>query len=105
MKVYVTSPMVTVSFADGAALMTECAVETKVISAVSNMLDNTPLGDSMQKHFDRLGAPPWDGVADPAPAAICAMLAAGVAFVADDPLRANARSAPTGAPDGPLLQQ
>lgn len=46
--------------ADGAALMTECSVETKVISAVSNMLDNTPLGDSMQKHFDRLGAPPWD---------------------------------------------
>ncbi len=46
--------------ADGAALMTECSVETKVISAVSNMLDNTPLGDCMQKHFDRLGAPPWD---------------------------------------------
>lgn len=46
--------------AQGAALMTECSVETKVISAVSNMLDNTPLRDSMQKHFDRLGAPPFD---------------------------------------------
>jgi aminobenzoyl-glutamate utilization protein B len=46
--------------AEGAALMTECTVEAKVISAVSNMLDNTPLGDCMQKHFDRLGAPPWD---------------------------------------------
>jgi aminobenzoyl-glutamate utilization protein B len=46
--------------ADGAALMTECKVETKVISAVSNMLDNSPLKDNMQKHFDRLGAPPFD---------------------------------------------
>jgi aminobenzoyl-glutamate utilization protein B len=46
--------------ADGAALMTECTVETKVISAVSNMLDNGPLRDNMQKHFDRLGAPPFD---------------------------------------------
>ena len=46
--------------ADGAALMTECTVEAKVVSAVSNMLDNTPLGDSMQKQFDRLGAPPWE---------------------------------------------
>jgi aminobenzoyl-glutamate utilization protein B len=46
--------------AQGAALMTECTVETKVISAVSNMLDNTPLRESMQKHFDRLGAPPFD---------------------------------------------
>jgi aminobenzoyl-glutamate utilization protein B len=46
--------------AQGAALMTETTVETKVISAVSNMLDNTPLGDCMQKHFDALGAPPFD---------------------------------------------
>jgi aminobenzoyl-glutamate utilization protein B len=46
--------------AAGAALMTECKVESNVISAVSNMLDNTPLGDCMQKHFERLGAPPWD---------------------------------------------
>jgi aminobenzoyl-glutamate utilization protein B len=46
--------------AQGAALMTECTVETKVISAVSNMLDNGPLRDNMQKHFDRLGAPPFD---------------------------------------------
>jgi aminobenzoyl-glutamate utilization protein B len=46
--------------AEGAALMTETKVEHKVISAVSNMLDNAPLRDCMQKHFDRLGAPPWD---------------------------------------------
>ncbi len=46
--------------ADGAALMTECKVETKVISAVSNMLDNGPLKDNMQGHFERLGAPPFD---------------------------------------------
>jgi aminobenzoyl-glutamate utilization protein B len=46
--------------AQGAALMTETSVEHRVISAVSNMLDNTPLRAAMQKHFDRLGAPPWD---------------------------------------------
>lgn len=46
--------------AEGAALMTECRVESKVVSAVSNMLDNTPLGDVMQKHFERLGSQPWE---------------------------------------------
>jgi aminobenzoyl-glutamate utilization protein B len=46
--------------AQGAALMTETTVEAKVISAVSNMLGNGPLEDSMQRAFDRLGAPPFD---------------------------------------------
>jgi aminobenzoyl-glutamate utilization protein B len=46
--------------ADGAALMTETTVQTKVISAVSNLLGNTPLEDAMQRNFDRLGAPPFD---------------------------------------------
>ena len=46
--------------ADGAALMTETAVSTKIISAVSNLLGNTPLEETMQRNFDRLGAPPFD---------------------------------------------
>ncbi len=46
--------------AEGAALMTETAVEAKVISAVSNLLGNEPLEAAMQKVFDRLGAPDFD---------------------------------------------
>ena len=45
---------------DGAALMTETTVSTKVISAVSNLLGNAPLEEAMQRNFDRLGAPPFD---------------------------------------------
>lgn len=46
--------------ADGAALMTETRVETQVISAVSNLLGNTPLEKLMQDSLDRLGPPPFD---------------------------------------------
>ncbi len=46
--------------ADGAALMTETSVTTRVISAVSNMLGNTPLEQAMQAEFDRLGPPSFD---------------------------------------------
>ncbi len=46
--------------AEGAALMTETTVSTRTISAVSNMLGNTPLEEAMQAQFDRLGPPPFD---------------------------------------------
>ncbi|MGG5809554.1 M20 family metallopeptidase [Falsiroseomonas sp. CW058] len=46
--------------ADGAALMTETAVTTKVVSAVSNLLGNTPLERAMQANLDRLGPPEFD---------------------------------------------
>jgi aminobenzoyl-glutamate utilization protein B len=43
--------------ADGAALMTETTVTTQVISAVSNLLGNTPLEQAMYDNFQRLGPP------------------------------------------------
>ncbi len=46
--------------ADGAALMTETTVTTRVISAVSNMLGNRPLEEAMHAEFERLGPPPFD---------------------------------------------
>lgn len=46
--------------ADGAALMTETRVSARVVSAVSNLLGNTPLEDAMQRQLDRLGPPPFD---------------------------------------------
>jgi aminobenzoyl-glutamate utilization protein B len=46
--------------ADGAALMTETTVDGKIVSAVSNLLGNTPLEDAMQRTFERLGAPLFD---------------------------------------------
>jgi aminobenzoyl-glutamate utilization protein B len=46
--------------AQGAALMTETAVEMHVFSAVSNLLGNTPLEEAMQRNLDRLGPPPFD---------------------------------------------
>ncbi len=48
--------------AEGAALMTETSVEMKVISAVSNLLGNTPLEQAMQECFERLGPPPFDDI-------------------------------------------
>jgi len=45
--------------ADGAALMTETTVSTQVISAVSNLLGNTPLEQAMHDNFMRLGPPPF----------------------------------------------
>ena len=46
--------------ADGAALMTETKVETRVISAVSNLLGNTPLERAMHDNFLRLGPVQFD---------------------------------------------
>ena len=46
--------------AQGAALMTETQVDLKVVSAVSNLLGNTPLEHAMQRQLDRLGPPPFD---------------------------------------------
>jgi aminobenzoyl-glutamate utilization protein B len=47
--------------ASGAALMTETQVDVKVVSAVSNLLGNTPLEEAMQRQMERLGPPPFDG--------------------------------------------
>jgi aminobenzoyl-glutamate utilization protein B len=46
--------------ADGAALMTETSVATQVVSAVSNLLANTPLERAMHDNLQRLGPPPFD---------------------------------------------
>ena len=46
--------------AEGAALMTETRVEMQVISAVSNLLANTPLEEAMHRAFQHLGPPPFD---------------------------------------------
>lgn len=46
--------------AEGAALMTETRVEHRVISAVSNLLGNTPLEKAMHDNLMRLGPPPFD---------------------------------------------
>ena len=46
--------------AKGAAMMTETAVDTTVVSAVSNLLGNTPLEEAMQRHLEHLGPPPFD---------------------------------------------
>jgi aminobenzoyl-glutamate utilization protein B len=46
--------------AAGAALMSETQVDVKVVSAVSNLLGNTPLEQAMQRQMEHLGAPPFD---------------------------------------------
>ncbi|WPZ32948.1 M20 family metallopeptidase [Thalassobaculum sp. OXR-137] len=46
--------------AEGAALMTETKVSSQVISAVSNLLGNTPLEEAMQTALDTLGGVPFD---------------------------------------------
>jgi aminobenzoyl-glutamate utilization protein B len=46
--------------AEGAALMTETRVEASVVSAVSNLLGNSPLEKAMYDNFQRLGPPQWD---------------------------------------------
>src|SRR3954469_10409572 len=46
--------------AQGAALMTETAVDAKVISGVANLLGNTPLEQAMHACFERLGPVPFD---------------------------------------------
>ncbi len=46
--------------ARGAALMTETAVDIEILSAVSNLLANTPLEQAMRAQMERLGPPVWD---------------------------------------------
>ena len=46
--------------AEGAALMTETQVDIRVISAVSNLLGNTPLEEAMYQNLQRLGPVPFD---------------------------------------------
>lgn len=46
--------------AQGAALMTETTVAISIMSAVSNMLGNTPLEEAMHQHLLRLGPVPFD---------------------------------------------
>src|SRR3954466_14904091 len=46
--------------AQGAALMTETAVDAKVISGLANLLGNTPLEQAMHACFERLGPVPFD---------------------------------------------
>lgn len=46
--------------AQGAAMMTETQMELKVVSAVSNLLGNTPLEEAMQRQLEHLGPPPFD---------------------------------------------
>jgi aminobenzoyl-glutamate utilization protein B len=46
--------------AQGAALMTETAVEMRIISAVSNVLANTPLEEALHRIMEELGPPHFD---------------------------------------------
>jgi len=46
--------------AEGAALMTETRVDMEVVSAVSNLMANTPLDQAMHANLMRLGPPPFD---------------------------------------------
>ncbi len=46
--------------AEGAALMTETQVERRVVSAMSNLLGNRPLEQTMFDNLQRLGPPPFD---------------------------------------------
>jgi aminobenzoyl-glutamate utilization protein B len=46
--------------AEGAALMTETTMEMRIVSAVSNVLGNTPLETTLQGVMEELGAPHFD---------------------------------------------
>ena len=46
--------------AEGAALMTETRMSHQVVSAVSNLLPNTPLERAMHDNLMRIGPPPFD---------------------------------------------
>lgn len=46
--------------AQGAAMMTETTVEMKIVSAVSNTLDNKPLENALYRAMDELGVPDFD---------------------------------------------
>jgi aminobenzoyl-glutamate utilization protein B len=46
--------------AQGAALMTETKVEMRIVSAVSNLLPNTPLEQALHRIMEQLGPPHFD---------------------------------------------
>ena len=46
--------------AEGAALMTETSVATRIVSAVSNIVGNTPLEQALHAIMDELGPPRFD---------------------------------------------
>ena len=46
--------------AEGAALMTETKMEMRIVSAVSDLVANTPLEETMHKVMEELGAPHFD---------------------------------------------
>jgi aminobenzoyl-glutamate utilization protein B len=46
--------------AEGAALMTETKMEMRIVSAVSNMVGNTPLEVALQQVMEELGPPAFD---------------------------------------------
>jgi aminobenzoyl-glutamate utilization protein B len=48
------------AISEGAALMSGVRVDSKVFSAVSNLLGNRPLEEAMQAEFDTLGPVPFD---------------------------------------------
>ena len=48
------------AIAEGAAMMTETRVESRVYSAVSNLIGNRPLEEAMQEAFDALGPVEFD---------------------------------------------
>ena len=60
--------------AQGAALMTETGVETRIISAVSNIMPNTPLEQTLHAIMEELGPPPFDTADDKFAAKIRATL-------------------------------
>jgi aminobenzoyl-glutamate utilization protein B len=47
---------------EGAAMMTETSLQTRIISAVSNLLGNSALERAMHANFERLGGVPFDEV-------------------------------------------
>jgi aminobenzoyl-glutamate utilization protein B len=49
-----------IKIAEGAAMMTETTVQSTIMSAVSNLLGNTPLEQAMHGNFERLGPVPFD---------------------------------------------
>ncbi len=48
--------------AEGAAMMTETTVKVEVLSAMSNLLGNTPLEQKLQTIMEDLGTPHWDDI-------------------------------------------
>jgi aminobenzoyl-glutamate utilization protein B len=48
------------NIAQGAALMTETRMEMRIVSAVSNLLPNTPLEEALYRVMEELGPPNFD---------------------------------------------